>query len=63
VETVSQILIVIIFVGMFVVITIGKIHRYIPALIGAALTLLVLRFVFRSPQSSLNVLNLSKYSE
>ncbi len=59
-EILSQILIVIIFVVTFVIITLGKVHRFIPALVGAALTLLVLVFVLRSSQSALDVLNLSE---
>ncbi|MFA5309798.1 MAG: ArsB/NhaD family transporter [Dehalococcoidales bacterium] len=59
-ETLSQILVVIFFVVMFVIITIGKIHRYIPALVGAALTLLVLLFVLQSSQACFDVLNLSE---
>jgi Na+/H+ antiporter NhaD/arsenite permease-like protein len=59
-DSLSQILIIIIFVVMFVVITIGKIHRYIPALAGAGLTLLVLLLVFRRTESCLAVLNLSE---
>ncbi len=56
----SQLLLIIIFVVMFIVITIGKIHRYIPALVGAGLTLLVLLFIFRSTESCLAVLNLTE---
>ena len=63
-ETLSQILIVVIFVAMFVVITIGKVHRYIPALIGAALTLLVLLIVLRNtneiPNTAFYVLNFNQ---
>ena len=56
-ETLSQILVVVIFVAMFVVITIGKVHRYIPAMIGAALVLIVLLVVLRSPDAAIAVLN------
>ena len=56
-ETLSQVLVVVIFVAMFVVITIGKIHRYIPALIGAALVLIVLLVVLRSTDAIVTVLN------
>jgi Na+/H+ antiporter NhaD/arsenite permease-like protein len=58
-ETIGQILLVIIFLVMFIVITIGKVHRYIPALFGAALTLLVLLVVFRENTMAITVLNLS----
>ena len=56
----SQILIVVIFVFMFVVITLGKVHRYIPALIGAALVLLVLLTVLGSSKDVVTVLNFSQ---
>lgn len=59
-ETISQLLIATIFITMFVVITSGKIHRYIPAVVGAALTMMVLLFVFHNTQASLDVLNLSE---
>jgi len=55
--TLSQILIVVIFLAMFVVITIGKVHRYVPALIGAALTVIVLLFILQSTTATLTVLN------
>jgi Na+/H+ antiporter NhaD/arsenite permease-like protein len=56
-ETASQVLIIIIFILMFVVITIGKVHRYVPALVGAGLTLLVLLLVLRNPGDANTVLN------
>lgn len=59
-DTLSRILIIIIFVVMFVVITIGKVHRYLPAIIGAGLTILVLFFIFRDSQAVVSVLNLSE---
>ncbi|MBI2853842.1 MAG: ArsB/NhaD family transporter [Chloroflexi bacterium] len=56
-----QILALIIFLAVFVVIVVGKIHRFIPASIGAVLILLVVLLgVMRSPQAVLNVLNLSE---
>ena len=36
-----------IFAGVFISLTTGKVHRFIPALIGAALTLLVVFLSFR----------------
>ncbi len=42
----AQILSLAIFLVMFVTIIIGKVHRYIPALIGATLTLLVVYLIF-----------------
>ena len=59
-ETLSQVLILVIFAVMFIVITIGKIHRYIPALAGAVLTLLVLIFVFRNMDTAVAILNFSE---
>jgi Na+/H+ antiporter NhaD/arsenite permease-like protein len=57
----SQILAIIIFVGMFVAFIIGKVHRYIPALIGAGLTILVVFvIVSRSPEMALHTLNLEQ---
>jgi len=59
--TLSQILAVAIFVIMFAAIIYGKVHRYIPALIGAALTLgVVFLLVMRSPESVVSVLNLGQ---
>jgi Na+/H+ antiporter NhaD/arsenite permease-like protein len=50
--TLSQILAIAIFILMFVAIIVGKVHRYIPALIAAALTLvIVFLVVMKSPQS------------
>jgi len=57
----SQILAVTIFVLMFAAIIVGKVHRYVPALIGAALTLIVVfLLVMRSPESVVSVLNLEQ---
>ncbi|MBA7544867.1 hypothetical protein ES705_37228 [subsurface metagenome] len=59
--TLSQILAAAIFIIMFVAIIYGKVHRYIPALIGAALTLgVVFLLVMRSPESIASVLNLGQ---
>jgi len=59
-ETLSQILIVVVFIAMFVVITIGKVHRYIPALIGAVICLLILMLVQRSFDNVVTVLNVGE---
>ena len=57
----SQILAITIFVLMFIFIVIGKIHRYIPALIGAALVIIVVFLgVMKSPEAVLSVLNLEQ---
>ena len=62
--TLSQILAIAIFVIMFVAIIYGKVHRYIPALIGAALTLaVVFLLVMRSPESVASVLNLEQLGQ
>jgi len=57
----SQILAVIIFVIMFIFIVIGKIHRFIPALIGSILVLgVVFLIIMRSPEAVTSVLNLGQ---
>lgn len=62
--TLAQILAIAIFVGMMVNVIIGKVHRYIPALIGAALTIVVVFFiVLRDPSLALNVLNLEQIAQ
>jgi Na+/H+ antiporter NhaD/arsenite permease-like protein len=59
--TLSQILATAIFIIMFAAIIYGKVHRYIPALIGAALTVgVVFLLVMRSPESVVSVLNLEQ---
>jgi len=59
--TLSQIFAIAIFVLMFLAIIIGKVHRFVPALIGAALTLVVVFLItMRSPDSVFNVLNLGQ---
>jgi len=59
--TLSQILAITIFVAMFVAIIVGKVHRFIPALIGAALTIIIVFLVvMKSPATILTVLNLGQ---
>jgi Na+/H+ antiporter NhaD/arsenite permease-like protein len=59
--TLSQIFAIVIFVLMFLAIIIGKVHRYIPALIGAGLIIaVVLLITMRSPGSVTHVLNLGQ---
>ncbi len=59
--TLSQILAIAIFLVMFITIISGKVHRFIPALIGAALTILVVfLLVMKSPEAVVNVLNLGQ---
>lgn len=60
----SQILAIVIFAVMFIVIVSGKVKRYIPALIGAALVVLIIFFgVMRSPEAALSVLNLEQLGQ
>jgi Na+/H+ antiporter NhaD/arsenite permease-like protein len=60
----SQILAIVIFIVMFVAIVIGKVHRFIPALIGAALVIvIVLLVIMRSPEAVLNVLSLGQLGQ
>ncbi len=60
----SQILTIIIFVAMFIAIVIGKVHRFIPALIGAGLTIIVVfLIVLKSPLAVSNVLNLGQLAQ
>ncbi len=61
---ISQILAIAIFLIMFIVIVIGKVHRFIPALIGAALVIIVVFLVImKSPHVILSVLNLGQLGE
>lgn len=56
---ISQILALLIFIAMFAAIVHGRVHRFIPALAGAALViLLVFLCAMRSPDAVLDVLNL-----
>jgi Na+/H+ antiporter NhaD/arsenite permease-like protein len=58
----SQILALVIFTGMFAAIIIGKVHRYIPALVGGLLVIVVIFLaVLRSPATILQVLNLGEF--
>ena len=60
----SQILAIVIFAVMFVAIIAGKGHRFIPAVIGAACTvIIVLLVIMKSPQAVLNVLNLEQLGQ
>jgi Na+/H+ antiporter NhaD/arsenite permease-like protein len=62
--TLSQILAIAIFVVMFMAIIIGKVHRFIPALVGAALTfIIVFLIVLKSPDAVFNVLNLGQLGQ
>lgn len=57
----AEILAVLIFLGMFTAIIMGRVHRYIPAIIGGGLTLLVVFLIaMRDPAGAFKVLNLSQ---
>ncbi|MFC1870389.1 SLC13 family permease [Chloroflexota bacterium] len=59
--TLSQILALVIFLLMFIAIIIGKVHRVVPALIGAALTIIVVFLIVeRNTDMIFNVLNLGQ---
>jgi Na+/H+ antiporter NhaD/arsenite permease-like protein len=60
-ELVSQIFALVIFVGMFIAVVSDKWHRYIPALVGAGLTIIVVfLIILRSPQAIADTLNLGQ---
>jgi len=60
----SQIAALVIFVVMFIAIVSGKVHRYIPALIGAALVFIIVFIgVMKSPAAILSVLNLEQLGQ
>ncbi|MFC1965369.1 SLC13 family permease [Chloroflexota bacterium] len=60
----SQILAIIVFLLMFTAIIIGKVHRFIPAVIGAALTIIVVFLItLRSTDAVINVLNLGQIGQ
>jgi Na+/H+ antiporter NhaD/arsenite permease-like protein len=62
--TIQQILAIIIFAAMFIAIMWGKIHRYVPALIGAALTaILILVLVDNGPDRLWEVLKLADFAK
>jgi Na+/H+ antiporter NhaD/arsenite permease-like protein len=62
--TLSQILAIAIFIVMFMAIIAGKVHRFIPALIGAALTfIIVFLIVLKSPDAVFSVLNLEQLGQ
>lgn len=62
--TVAQMLAIVIFLAMFTVIIAGRVHRFIPALVGAVLTVLVVfLIVLRDPGLVGRVLNLGQLFE
>ncbi len=60
--TLEQILAIVIFAGMFIAIMWGKVHRYIPALIGATLTALLV-LVLLEPDKLWHVLRLYDFAD
>ncbi len=61
---INQILALIIFLAMFAAIIWGKVHRYIPALVGAFLVIIVLFLaVMRNPGAVTSVLNLGHFTQ
>ena len=62
--TIAQIAAIVIFLVMFVAIIIGKVHRFIPALLGASLTVIVVFLIIsRTPEAILSVLNLEQLGQ
>ena len=62
--TLSQILAIVIFAVMFSAIIVGKVHRYIPAIVGGVLTLIVVfLIVLKSPEMVFSVLNLEQLGQ
>ncbi len=60
----NQILAIAIFIIMFITIVSGKIHRYIPALVGAALVIIIVFIsVMKSPAAVFSVLNLEQLGQ
>lgn len=59
---ISQIIAVLIFLAMFATIISGKFRRYIPALIGAGLMILVVfLLIMKNPETIWRVLNIKSY--
>ncbi len=60
----SQIAALVIFVVMFIAIVVGKVHRFVPALIGATLTIIIVFLILmRNPQAIATVLNLGQLTQ
>jgi Na+/H+ antiporter NhaD/arsenite permease-like protein len=60
--SIDQILAILIFAGMFIAIMSGKVHRFVPALIGAGLaSLVILTLVDDGPRSLWHVLRLQDF--
>lgn len=62
--TLSQILAIAIFAVMFIAIIAGRVHRFIPAIIGAALTIIIVfLIILQNPESVFKVLNLEQLGQ
>jgi Na+/H+ antiporter NhaD/arsenite permease-like protein len=62
--TLSQIIATAIFICMFIAIIVGRVHRFIPALAGAAFTVIIVFLVImRSPEAVVDVLNLGQLGQ
>ncbi len=60
----SQIFALVIFVGMFIAVVSDKWHRYIPALVGAGLIVVVVfLIIMKSPQAVIDTLSLGQLTE
>jgi Na+/H+ antiporter NhaD/arsenite permease-like protein len=60
-QTLSQIFAVVIFLSMFIVIILNKVPRYVPALVGGGLTVVVVfLLIMKSPAAVLAVLNVGQ---
>ncbi len=63
-EAVAQVLAVVIFVVMFIAVITDKWHRYIPALVGAGLVVIVVfLIILQRPESVTNILNLGQIGQ
>jgi len=62
--TVAQIAAIVIFLAMFVAIISGKVHRFIPAIIGASVTVVIVFLVIsKTPEAIVSVLNLEQLGQ
>ena len=60
----SQILAIAIFIAMFLAIMIGMVHRFIPAIVGAALTIIVVFLItLQSTEAVFSVLNVEQLGQ
>jgi Na+/H+ antiporter NhaD/arsenite permease-like protein len=63
-ELLSQVFALVIFVGMFAAVISDRWHRYIPAVVGAGLTIIIVfLIILRSPQAVLNTLSFEQLTQ